>query len=119
MVKVNDFSFGSIVVNYKKYSRDVFIFADGTVKRRKGGIWMFGSHNIQKKELEELLKGNPEVIIIGTGTDNKACLSSEAESWAKVEKLDFTVMPSHEAVTRLNELAGKGKKASALIHITC
>ena len=67
MVKVNNFSYGSIVIDNKKYSRDVAIFPDGKVDQRQGGIWMFGSHNIKYQEIESLLKGKPEVVIIATG----------------------------------------------------
>lgn len=35
-------------VEGKKYRRDVFLLPDGTVKQRKDGFWMFGSHNIKK-----------------------------------------------------------------------
>lgn len=37
MAKIDELTFGSIVVEGKKYRRDVLIFADGTVKKRKGG----------------------------------------------------------------------------------
>ena len=119
MVKVNNFSFGSIVIDNEKYSRDVLIFADGEVEQRQGGIWMFGSHNIKQQEIERLLKGEPEVVIVGTGTNNKAHLSQEAENWVKEKKLELTALPSCEAVTRLNELVDQGKKVAAIIHITC
>ena len=119
MVKVNDFSFGFIVIDDKKYSRDVLLFPDGRVEPRRGGLWMFGSHTIGQKELERLLEGEPEVVIIGTGTSNKARLSAEAENWAEERKLQLALLPSYEAVTRLNELADQGRKAAAIIHITC
>lgn len=38
MAKIDELTFGSIVVEGKKYRRDVLIFADGTVKKRKGGL---------------------------------------------------------------------------------
>ena len=38
MAKVNSFSFGSIVVDGKKYRHDLFLLPDGTVKQRKGGF---------------------------------------------------------------------------------
>ena len=54
MAKIDELIFGSIVVEGKKYRRDILIFADGTVKKRKSGFLMFGSHKIKKQELEEL-----------------------------------------------------------------
>jgi len=37
VAKIDELTFGSIVVESKKYHRDVLIFADGMVKRRKAG----------------------------------------------------------------------------------
>lgn len=44
MVKIDELAFGSMIVEGKRYRRDVLIFTDGTVKKRKGGFLMFGSH---------------------------------------------------------------------------
>jgi len=38
VAKIDELTFGSIVVEGKKYRRDVLLFADGTVKRRKAGL---------------------------------------------------------------------------------
>ena len=119
MAKIDSFSFGSIVVEGKKYGRDVMFFPDGSVKKRKGGFWKFGSHAIKKGEIEELVEANPEVIIVGTGTDAKARLEPNAESWANEAKLELVVLPSREAIERLNQLVGEDKRVAALIHITC
>jgi hypothetical protein len=119
MAKVDKLSFGSIIIDGKKYSRDVLIFADGTVKKRRGGFLMFGSHNIKKEELEELAQGDPATIIIGTGTNGKARITSETQNWAKETNLDLIVQPSYEAVTKLNQLRDQKKRVAALIHITC
>ena len=119
MAKIDELIFGSIVVEGKKYRRDILLFADGTVKKRKGGFLMFGSHKIKKQELEELSQGQPEIIIVGTGTNGAAHIAPEAESWAKGKNLSLLVQPSYDAVARVNELAEQKKKVAALMHITC
>lgn len=119
VAKIDELTFGSIVVEGKKYRRDVLIFSDGMVKRRKGGFLMFGRHKIKKQELEELSQGQPEIIIVGTGTNGAAHIAPEAESWAKGKNLSLLVQPSYDAVARLNALAEQKKNVAALIHITC
>ena len=119
MVKIENFSFGSIVIEGKKYRRDVLILADGTTKKRKGGFLMFGSHKIKKDEIEELMQGQPETIIIGTGTDSVADIAPNVESWAEGKNLNLLVQPSYNAVAKLNELTEQKKQVAALIHITC
>ena len=119
MATIDKFSFGCIVIDGKKYSRDVLIFADGTVRKRKGGLLMFGSHNIKKEEIEKLAMDIPQAIIIGTGTNNKASVATNTQNWAEERHLNLIIEPSHEAVVRLNKLTEQGKKVAALIHITC
>jgi len=119
MAKIDKLSFGSIVIDGKKYRKDVLIFDDGTVKKRKGGFLMFGSHSIKREEIEELAQGGPEIIIVGTGTNGKASLAPQVEDWAKEKNLSLIIQPSYEAVAELNESAEQKKKVAALIHITC
>jgi hypothetical protein len=119
MARVEKFNFGSIVIEGKKYGYDVLMFPDGSVKRRKGGFWKFGSHAIKKAEIEELLKAGPQVVVIGTGTRSKAKLASDAELMPKEAKIELLALPSREAVEKLNLLAQEGKRVSALVHITC
>ncbi len=119
MIKVDSFRFGSIVLDGKKYSRDVLLYPDDDIRKRKGGFWKFGSHAIKKEEVEELVKTGPDVLIIGTGTDSKAKLTPDAQSYLQGTKVESLVTSSREAVDRLNKLAAEGKHPAALIHITC
>jgi hypothetical protein len=119
LAKVDSISFGSIVIDGKKYRRDVFLFPDGSVKQRKGGFWIFGSHNIKREEVEELSRAGAEACVIGIGTNSQAKLSKEANSFAEQAKLELHILPSRQATVKFNQLLETGKKAAALIHITC
>jgi hypothetical protein len=117
--KVEKFSFGSIVIGGRKYGRDILMLPDGVIKQRKGGFWKFGSHVFKKEEIDELIRANPEVVILGTGTNAKAKLTSDAELLIKGAKIELISLPSREAVDKLNRFVEEGKRVSALIHITC
>jgi hypothetical protein len=119
MAKVDSFNFGTIVVEGKKYSHDILLFPDGVVNERRSGFWKFGSHAIQRNEIERLITANPEVVIVGTGTSGRARLTSDAKSYAKEAKVELVVLPSAEAIESLNRLVEGGKRVAALIHITC
>jgi hypothetical protein len=114
-MKIESMSFGCIVINGKKYRRDVIILPSGEVKKRKGKIPIFGSHRIKKNEFDEIKRENPDVIIVGTGTVGKAKLESDARE--ALRGIEVIEAPSREAVKKFNELSGK--KVGALIHITC
>ena len=119
MAKVNRFDFGSIVIDGKQYSYDVVVLPDGTVKEREAGKAKFGGHTIGKAEIEELAKMKPETLILGTGTDGMATLSEDGQAYAGKAKLNLVVLPSSQAIQKLNQLTGEGKRVAALIHITC
>ncbi|MDY6917422.1 MAG: MTH938/NDUFAF3 family protein [Chloroflexota bacterium] len=119
MTRVDSFQFGSIVINGRKYGRDALLFPDGTVRERKGGFWKFGSHAIKEADIEELVRAKPEVLVVGTGTNGKAKVTSEAEACAKEANIGLLSAPSAEAIKQLNQLIDEGKRVSALIHITC
>jgi len=70
--KVDELTFGSMVIVGSKYRRDALILVGGPVKKQRGGFLIFGSHKIKKRELQELSHGQPEVIVVGTGTDDVA-----------------------------------------------
>jgi len=119
MTRVNSFKFGSIVVDDKKYGRDLFLYPDGGIKKRKGGFWKFGSHAIKREEIEELVNSTPGIIIVGTGTDGIAKLNPDADALLRSVEVESIVVPSPEAVDKFNELSSQGKHPAALIHITC
>ncbi len=119
MPRIESLKFGSIVVGAKRYSHDVLIFPDGNLKRRRGGFWRFGSHDIRKGEIDELVRANPEVIVVGTGTSARAKLPFEVGRRAAEAKVELIALPSEEAAGKFNHLVDEGKRVAALIHITC
>ncbi|MEQ4489590.1 MAG: hypothetical protein AAC990_04390 [Dehalococcoides mccartyi] len=54
MPRIETFEFGSIVINGKKYNRDILILPDGTIEKRKACTrFGIGSHLIKKNEISE------------------------------------------------------------------
>ena len=119
MAKVSRFDFGCIVIDGKEYDYDVVVLPDGTVRQREASKAKFGGHTIAKAEIEELAKAKPETIIVGTGTSGIAKVSPEARLYGREAKLNLVVLPSSEAAAKFNQLVHEGKRAAALIHVTC
>ena len=119
MTKIDKFSFGSAVIGETKHIRDLILLPDGTIKRRDGGFWVIGSHRIKKVEVEQLFTSGAETVVIGIGILSRARLSDEAKSYAEQQSAELFVLPSRDAVRKWTQLAEEGKKAAALIHITC
>jgi hypothetical protein len=119
MARINSFNFGFIVVDGKQYVYDVLILPDGTVTEREASKARLGSHSISSSDVEKIVKEQPEVTLIGTGTSRLARLSEDAEANLRKANLDLVVLPSFQAVEKFNQLVDERKRVAALIHITC
>lgn len=119
MQEIDNFKFGAININGKKHKRDVFLFPDGSLQKRKRGFWRLGSHSIKKEEISDLLETGSDTVIIGTGAMSRAKLTPDAESAVRQAKAELIVLPSKKATEKYNEQVGLGKRVAAMIHITC
>jgi hypothetical protein len=119
MAKIEQIKFGSIEVDQQRYRHDVLIFPNGEVRRRRGGLGMIGPHGIKKEEVEELIRAGAQAIVIGKGIFSRAKLRPEAQGLLQEAKVDFSVLPSKEAVSKFNELTEKSNFLGGIFHITC
>jgi hypothetical protein len=119
MTKIDRFNFGFIVVDEKQYAHDVVIYSDGTVKERNSGKGRLGSHSIARSEIEALVRGQPDVILVGTGVSGMARLAKDAEFYLMEPDLNLMLLPSPQIIRKFNQHTEDGEKVAALIHVTC
>jgi len=119
MAKITSFNFGFIVVDGKQHICDIVILPDGTVKEREPGRGRLGSHKITVEEIEHLQTAQPDIILIGTGTNSMAKLTEDAKILRQQPDSNLEVLPSPQAVEKFNQLISDGKRVAALFHITC
>lgn len=68
VVKIDSFNFGVITIGGTKYwMRDVVIFPEGTVRRRRFGRWLANHHKYAKEDIADLISAGAEIIVVGTG----------------------------------------------------
>ncbi len=115
MTLINSIEFGSITVDSKIYSHDVVVSWDGKIKEAK----TFVRHVFGRDEFEELIKKNPEVIVVGTGDPGFLRVSGEIGMLCKQKNIELIEITSKRAIEKFNENIKKGKKVIAFIHVTC
>ena len=119
IIQFESTSFGKVVIDGKTYG-DVLIANNEVVPRNRGLLRkVFGtSHKINEEEVERLLEGDVEVIIIGTG--QSGVLSVDSRIREKINSADVELIEAKtpEAIKLFNSLTGE-KKVNALIHTTC
>jgi len=117
MIKIDDYKFGVITINSKDYKEDVIITINGDIAKRKTELSK-NNHEFSKKEIADVLKQDPEVLVIGTGKSGVAEVKPEAEKLCKEKNVKLEAKPTSQAIGRFNWHQGKHKVA-AIFHLTC
>jgi hypothetical protein len=114
MVEIEDSGFGSITIDEKRYGHDVWVFSDGSVEERRGGY-----HTFLKKEVQALLKGEVDTIVVGAGTAGCVEIESPARQLAQQRGIEIVSDITPKAIEKYNQLVTKGRKVAAAFHVTC
>jgi hypothetical protein len=115
MVLINSTEFGSITIDGKTYYNDVIVSWDGKIKEAR----IFVRHLFGNNELEDLMRKNPEVIVVGTGDSGLLRVSDEVRRLCKQKNVELVEMTSKKAIEKFNESLKQGKKVIGFIHTTC
>jgi glucokinase len=100
---------GRAVIGGKEYTTDVYVRADGKVKKRKKAVIkkQYGtSHVIGWDELKKVCKGRPATLIIGTGFEGSAELNESGESFLREKGIPVKLLKTPEAAAEYNAASG-------------
>ena len=100
----------------QQWIRDVFVFPDGTVRRRKLGRWVASHHKYEREDIADLVSGGAQVIVIGTGLFGGASATKDARQYAGWSHARLLSIPSRDVGDKVNELADSGIRGGATIH---
>lgn len=112
-------SFGSIVVDGKKFDHDILIRMSGKIKKRKKKLSkkIYGSsHTISQEEAEYVFEQGCHKLIIGCGQQNCARLSEEAQQFFERLGVICIQQPTPQAIETYNQI---DDEKIGLFHITC
>ena len=112
---IESYSFGSIVVDGKKFTSDLIIYPDGHID---ASWWRKSGHKLASEDISELIKSEPEVIIAGTGSSGLMKPERELEKLLQQRGIEFISVLSRKAVKIYNDLSSK-KNVGACFHLTC
>jgi hypothetical protein len=108
-------SFGSMVIDGKRYGSDLVIYPDGRVAdawRRKEG------HRLSPQDISKLINSNPQVIVAGTGMSGQVHLDKTLEAYLTAKGIELVADATPSAVRRYNTMA-KTRRVGACFHLTC
>ena len=110
-MKIDQYSFGNIVINGRKYTSDVIVFPD----RVSANWWRKEGHKIHIDDLKEVVKEKPKKVIIGTGASGMVVVPADVKEKLKEEGIEIEIIKTEEACRRFNAEEG----IVAALHLTC
>jgi hypothetical protein len=118
MVKlmIQNYEFGSIIIDGKKYTSDLIIYPDGHVE---DSWWRKSSHNLFLNDIRALVDTAPEVIIAGTGINGLMKVAPDLEKSLAQKEIKLLYASNLGAIKTYNDLASSTSKVGACFHLTC
>jgi len=112
---INSFAFGSMVIDGRRYTSDLIIYPDGSVRdawvRKKG-------HVLTKEDLQTLLDAGPDLIIAGTGIHGRMKPESGLGEALGRLGVQFMAGPNDQAVAWYNDRSST-LNVGVCFHLTC
>lgn len=111
---IDSYEFGRIVVDGKEFRSDIILDAVSVY----ADWWRKEGHALCLEDLDEILKRDPKVLIVGTG--HSGLVKVKPEVVRKLESLgvELIVKKTEEACREYNERAASEGVVAAL-HLTC
>lgn len=114
---INNYSFGKIIINGKKYNQDVEIRWSGEAL----DWWRQEGHVFALADLKRALEQKPEVIILGIGAYGVAQVSGDVKKELETRRIKLIIEKTGDAVKIFNKAIKqeKEKRIIGLFHLTC
>ena len=114
-MKVNSYTFGSIVIDGKTYRSDIIVSAD----KLKPNWWREEGHSLTIGDIKEIIAQKCEILVVGTGYSGVMDVPLETKKY--IESLGVELIPQKttEAVKTYNKLLEEGRKVIGAFHLTC
>ena len=113
MPRIEDYSFGRVMVDGDEHTRDVIVLPNRVV----GRWWRKDGHRLVLDDLEEVLEDLPERLIVGTGATQQMRPEEETVTALEGRGIAVEALPTDDAVRRYGEL--DPTRTAAALHLTC
>jgi len=110
---IDDYSFGHIVIDGKKYTKDVLVLPDKVIPN----WWRKEGHIFDLDDCRDLIDCNPELIIFGLGAYKLVKLSPGLTLEIQRNNIQFEAAASKKACEIYNRKSDM--KIAAGFHLTC
>ncbi len=114
-MKVESYSFGSIVIDGRQYRSDVIIYPD----KVDAGWWRKEGHTLYVEDIQRAIDYHPDVIVVGTGYYGAMKVLRKTEEFIASQGIRLVAQKTEDAYKTFNDLSSSGKKVVGAFHLTC
>ena len=111
---ITQYSFGKMCINGIWYQRDLQINGVTVLP----DWWRKNGHECRIEDLDEILAGRPDILILGQGKPGLMRATDELKRYLRQHDIQLIQQPTTEAVATFNGLY-REKKVAAGFHLTC
>ena len=111
--------FGIVRAGGKTYSSDIYILADGRVRKRKKKLlkkFAGSSHLVTVDEVRHVCQPKPEVLFVGLGHSSQMVLEPGVEEFLASSGITCHQLPTPKLPGAFNACS---QKKAAIVHVTC
>jgi hypothetical protein len=113
MPRLEDYSFGRIVVDGEEHTRDLIVLPDRVV----ANWWRRDGHSLVMEDLEEVRDELPEHLIVGCGAHGQLRPDPAVLEALERRGVDVEALHTGDAVRRYQE--SDERRTAAALHLTC
>ena len=114
-MKIQDYSFGKMVIDGVEYRADLIVHNDGVIP----DWWRKEGHRLAVGDLQDVIERlKPEVVVVGKGRFGMMRVSPEFEHYLDEKGIELRAANTGRAVQIFNELVDSRRVLGAF-HLTC
>ena len=113
---IDSYSFGSMEVDGKQYTKDLIILPDGTILHP---WWRKTGHTLAMSDIQDAITTSLDILVVGTGNPGLMKPEGDLCNELKTMGIETRVMPTKEATKEYNALREQGKNVAGCFHLTC
>ena len=116
-MRIEEFSFGSILIDGSIYEDDVVIDRGQVLERKKRASKKFReAFGHTPLSVEEKIPWKCRRLVIGTGAHSGLPVMKEVKREAKRRKVELLILPTAQAIEALEQVP---EETNAVLHLTC
>jgi hypothetical protein len=113
MARLEDYSFGRLLVDGSEETRDVIVLPGRVVRN----WWRRDGHALVLEDLDDVLDELPARLVVGTGAYGRMHPDPETLDRLAERGIEVEALPTEEAVRRYDAL--NPAETAAALHLTC